>query len=330
MNGRLRVAVLAGGASPEAAVSRMSASAVSAALRTVGHDVRTLDLDEGLPTQLLAFRPQVVFPVTHGTLGEDGCVQGLLEVMGLPYVGADVLASALASNKPMAKLMYRAAGLPVARDTTIVGLLSSSGRLSEIRQSIGPDVVVKPASGGSAIGVTRIAGDASFDDFVRAVQSALEIDGAALVECWVPGRDVTCGVLELGDGPAVALPPTLIEPELAAFYDFRSKYAVGGSRHTCPAPFPPHVIQRIQAIALRAHDVLGVRDLSRTDFIVGDDDEVSVLETNTLPGMTATSLYPEAAAAHGLDFPSLCDSLIRRAFARSPRRTVVTVPMPEK
>jgi D-alanine-D-alanine ligase len=257
----------------------------------------------------------VVFPAVHGAMGEDGCLQGLLEVIALPYVGSGVLASALAMSKRHAKAQFRAASLPVARDYVVLPSDDLDRVAARVRSELGRAVVVKPASGGSAIGVETVREDADDGALPRALQRALEVDSVALVEEFKSGKEVTCAVLE-DPGPR-ALPPTLIEPKAGAFYDFRSKYAPAGSAHVCPAPFSDVLTARIQTAAVLAHTVLGCRDLSRVDFVVDDvNSDVTLLEVNTLPGMTATSLFPEAAAAAGITFSALCDGLVRRAIAR--------------
>jgi D-alanine-D-alanine ligase len=199
--------------------------------------------------------------------------------------------------------------------------------------------VVKPSAHGSAIGVARIEADAPLEDVARAIEAAWAIDEHAIVEHFARGREVTCGVLHL-ERPQ-ALPPTEILSPRDAFYTYEARYAPGRSVHVCPAKLPPSVTARVQEVAQRAHAALGCRDLSRVDFIVGDadvspgtgdegdPDAVTLLEVNTLPGMTATSLYPEAAAAHGLPMPQLCDALATRAHTRGPTRRIEARPLPQ-
>ncbi len=323
----LRVAVIEGGPSSEAAVSRASAEAVALGLGEVGHDATRIELDSGLVRSLEAGF-DVVFPLVHGPLGEDGCLQGLLEVLGARYVGSGVRASAIAADKPTAKVHFRAAGLPVAGDAIVRRGERLSGRAPELREAFGADLVVKPAGGGSAIGVTILRAEASDVDVEAALERALAIDPVALVEPFRVGQEATCGVLEGESGP-VALPPTLIVPKRAGFYDFASKYAPGGSAHQCPAPFPEALVREIQDASVAAHVAVGARDLSRTDFIVdAEAGRLTMLEVNTMPGMTATSLFPEAAAAAGIPFSRLCDRLVRRAFDRPVRAGSDEVPMP--
>lgn len=321
----LEVAVIAGGPSTEASVSRASAAAVERALRDAGHAVSVLELDRALAAALVSGGYDVVFPAVHGAVGEDGCLQGLLEVLGVPYVGSGVLASALAMSKPHAKAQFRAVALAVARDRTLTMPENIEETAARIRVELGRAVVVKPGAGGSAIGVETIRAADDDEALVRAMRRALALDSVVLVEEYKTGKEVTCAVLENERGPR-ALPPTLIEPKVGAFYDFRSKYAPSGSTHVCPAPFSDVLTARIQTAAVLAHTALGCRDLSRVDFVVDDaKSDITLLEVNTLPGMTATSLFPEAAAAAGISFPALCDGLVRRAFAR-PRAKVPDAP----
>ncbi|HEX9294421.1 MAG TPA: D-alanine--D-alanine ligase [Polyangiaceae bacterium] len=328
----LYVAVIEGGPSSEAAVSRSSAEGVAAALEAAGHRVRRLELASSLPAALAEAQPDVVFPIVHGALGEDGCLQGVLEVLALPYVGSGVLASALASDKIAAKIVFRKHGLPVAEEVVVARGEDLARAAVEVRTALGRAVVVKPGEQGSAIGVTRVTAGAADSELERALELALSFDERALCERFVIGREVTCGVLDAPPlGPTRALPPTEIFAKLADFYDFRSRYATGGSEHVCPAQLPPSVLQNVQQVALAAHRALGCRDLSRVDFVVGDGGDgngVTLLEVNTLPGMTATSLYPEAARVAGIPMDHLCDGLVRTAHARGTRRCHPAVPLP--
>ncbi len=326
----LRVAVIAGGPSTEAAVSRASAAAVAEALLSLGHQVQTLELSPELPSVLGRGGHDVVFPVTHGPLGEDGCLQGLLEVLDLPYVGSGVLASALAASKPHGKELFRAAGLPVAPDALVARGDVLDRAVRRLRETLGKALVVKPASGGSAIATTRISETAADHELSSALERALEVDEFALVERFMSGEEVTCGVLEDDSGP-VALPPTLVLSKASDWYDFQSRYAAGGSEHRCPAPLSEAVTKRISAVAVEAFRALGCRDLARADFVVASSDDpggVTLLELNTLPGMTKTSLFPEAAGVAGIAFPALCQELAERALARPRRERPAELPMP--
>jgi D-alanine-D-alanine ligase len=329
----LRIAVVQGGPSSEASVSRVSASAVARALRSLGHAVTSFELDRALPAALAGSGVEVVFPVVHGALGEDGCLQGLCELLGLPYVGSDVLASALATNKVQAKRLFRAAGLPLAEQFVARRADGVEACAKSVRAALGASVAVKPATQGSGIGVTLIRPDAGPNALAEALERAFEFDDTALCERFVRGREVTCGVVDAPSlGGLRALPPTEIKAQLADFYDFASRYAPGGSVHVCPPDLPPDVIARIQTVAIGAHQVLGCRDLSRADFVVGDGDDenaVTLLEINTMPGMTPTSLYPEAMQKAGTSFEAMCSAFVEAALARPARRVVPILPMPE-
>jgi D-alanine-D-alanine ligase len=327
----LSVAVVQGGASSEAEVSRSSAEGVVRALTEQGHQAVRLELDAYLAESLRTGGFDVAFPVAHGALGEDGSLQGLLEILELPYVGSGVVASALAMHKRLARVIFETARLPAARGFAVA---RADGRAAlaaaeRARREVGARVVVKPSSQGSAIGVTRLDESASADEVARAIESAWAVDDFAIVEHFARGREVTCAVLEI-DG-AVALPAIEIQSPNDAFYTYEARYAPGRSVHVCPALLPAETARRVQEVAMSAHVALGCRDLSRVDFVVGDagdESAVTLLEVNTLPGMTATSLFPEAAAAHGIRMASLCDALVRRAHRRGPSRRYAARPLP--
>jgi D-alanine-D-alanine ligase len=331
----LAIAVVQGGPSSEAEVSRAGAAAVARALEAGGHRVARLELDAGLAEGIRRGAYDVVFPVVHGAVGEDGALQGLLEVLEVPYVGSDVLASALAMNKRIARHLFALRGIPVARGLAIsrADAGGDARRAAErARREIGARLVVKPASHGSAIGVTRLEEDAPSAEVARALDAVWEIDDVAVVEHFLRGREITCGVLDLHGAPSArALPPTEIASPKDAFYTYEARYAPGRSVHTCPAPLGDALTAEVQRAAMSAHRALGCRDLSRVDFVVGDDGDPShfvVLEVNTLPGMTATSLYPEQAAISGLSFVALCDALAKSARARGTTRRTAPRPLP--
>jgi D-alanine-D-alanine ligase len=324
----LSVAVIQGGPSSEAEVSRVSARAVAEALTGAGHRPVRLELDAHLAESLRTGGYDVAFPVAHGAVGEDGSLQGLLEVLELPYVGSGVLASALAMNKRVARAVFERAGLPVARGLAFT-MTDALAAASRARREVGAALVVKPCSHGSAIGVARIDASEADSAVAAALEAVWEIDDVALVEHFARGREVTCGVHEAAS--LVALPPTEIFSPHDDFYTYEARYAPGRSEHVCPATLPPVVLARVQAVAATAHAALGCRDLSRVDFVVGDGDApdaVTLLEVNTLPGMTATSLYPEAAAVAGLSMRELCAGFVARAHMRGPSRRPAARPMP--
>jgi D-alanine-D-alanine ligase len=326
----LSVAVIQGGPSTEAEVSRASARGVAGALEAAGHRVVRLELDAFLSETLRTGGYDVVFPVVHGAVGEDGALQGLLEVLDLPYVGSGVLASALAMHKRVARVLLERAGLPVAAGMAFVRG-DAHAAAERARREVGGRLVVKPSSHGSAIGVARFEAEAPIDDVARGIEAAWTMDEFAVVEHFARGREVTCGVLEMEEGRPLALPPTEILSPNDPFYTYEARYAPGRSVHVCPANLPPAVLARVREVAVLAHVALGCRDLSRVDFIVGDAGDtaaVTLLEVNTLPGMTATSLYPEAAAIHGLPMPRWCDGLVVRAHARGPTKREKALPLP--
>lgn len=301
-------------------MSRSSAAGVALALAGRGHQAVRLELDGYLAESLRTGAYDVVFPVVHGAVGEDGSLQGLLEVLELPYVGSGVLASAMAMNKAVARRVFAAEGLPLARGFSARRTSSRSAReiaaraLSEVEGGM----VVKPAESGSAIGIGRFEARPPAAELEAAIESAFQLGNEVVIERFIRGKEVTCGVLETA-GVAKALPPVEVRSPKDAFYTFDARYAPGRSEHICPAELEGRR-DAVEAIALAAHLALGCRDLSRADFVVGDD-EIVLLEVNTLPGMTATSLFPDEAAAVGMTYPELCEHLVRAADARgAPRR----------
>lgn len=324
----LKVAVVAGGPSSEAAVSRASAASVSQALEAMNHSVRLLELDSFLAESLRTGGYDVVFPVAHGAVGEDGSLQGMLEVLGLPYVGSGVLASALAMNKRTAKILFAACGLPVSPSLEARRGEGAEGIALRALEEVGPRLVVKPCSNGSAIGVARFDKGVNVESLCAAIAAAWQVDDVVLVERFAEGREVTCGVLGT-ETSARALPPTEIRSPNDAFYTYQARYAAGRSEHLCPAPFSAALTRRVQDIAVAAHRALGCRDLSRVDFVVDDvNDVVTLLEVNTMPGFTTSSLYPEAAAAAGIAMPQLCDDFVQAAMMRGSSLRNAEVPLP--
>jgi D-alanine-D-alanine ligase len=323
----LAVAVVQGGPTSEAEVSRASAASVARALENGGHHAVRFELNPFLGESLRTGGFEVVFPVAHGAVGEDGSLQGLLEVLELPYVGSGVLASALAMNKRTAKVLFAEAGLPIARGISAKrGLRTAAQEAERALKELGDTVVVKPCSNGSAIGVARFSEGVSASDLAKAIDAAWEVDEVALVEQFATGREVTCGVFDVAE-PVRAFPPTEIRAPNDAFYTYQARYAPGRSEHLCPAPLGDELTLKVQEIAVTAHRVLGCRDLSRVDFVVGE--QPTLLEVNTMPGFTDTSLYPEAAGIYGLSMPSLCDRLVLTAFERGPTRRNAPLPLPK-
>ncbi len=314
----LNIAVLMGGASAEAEVSRNSAAQVAEALEKKGYRVTRVELDGNCTTTLLALAPDVVFPALDGPPGEDGTVQGYLEILGYAYVGSGVRGSAMAMDKAVAKQIFTAHQLPVLDDLVIPAdaLKGDSEQLQKwvthIHSQLGRQVVIKPLNQGSAIGVTPLPNGG---DLLQPLTDGLQY-GACLVEPYLLGREITVGVLETDAGLAVH-PVIEITTGSDQWYDFENRYTQGQSEHIVPAVLDQATSEKLQQIALTAHTALGLRGLSRADFIVTDGGEIALLEVNTLPGMTPTSLYPDGAAHLGYDFAELMDHLVQRAWQRS-------------
>jgi D-alanine-D-alanine ligase len=309
-----RIAVLCGGSSAEAAVSRSSAGEVARALAERYGSVELVELDRHLAPRLLDLAPDVVFPVLHGPPGEDGTVQGLLEIMGLPYVGSGVRASAAAMDKGIAKCLFRRIGLPVCDELVFSRPVSIDAACDQTLSRFGDRVVVKPTSQGSGIGTTPVMNGGDLrEPFARAFAR----DHSVLVEPFILGREVTVGVLDLHGEEPRALPPIEVTTPEGTWYDYEHRYTPGASEHIIPARLGADVLQRLESIAVAAHAVLECRDLSRADFIVTDTDDIRLLEVNTIPGMTPTSLYPDGARAIGIQFGELVDRLVRSALARA-------------
>jgi D-alanine-D-alanine ligase len=303
----IRVAVLMGGRSAEREVSLNSGAQVSKALYSAGFDVVDIDAgDDEFVATLAGTQANVAFICLHGRFGEDGTVQGLCELLELPYIGSGVLASALAIDKVKSKQFFSHAGLQTP-DYAVLhrGELYEVGALID---SLGDKTVVKPANEGSSVGMTIVH---SADELPDAIEKAFKFDREVLVERFVAGVEVTIGVL--GNEDAAALPTLEIVPK-HEFYDYDSKYIPGMSSHIIPARVSAEAAEECQRLAVAAHKLLGCRGISRADTIVEADGTVWLLEVNTIPGMTATSLVPDAARAAGIEFPALCTMLVELAL----------------
>lgn len=309
-----RIVVVCGGPSAEAEVSRASGRVVADGLRTLFRDVALIELDAAAPRALLDARPGAVFPVLHGAPGEDGTFQGFLETVGLPYVGSGVAACALAMDKVAAKAAFRLAGLTVAADR-VLRTGASAADAARTLAELGGACVVKPARQGSALGVSLCH---RTGEVVSGLMEAFRYDDVALVEELVPGKEITCALLER-DG-VEALPVVEVRTPPGTWYDFAHRYQPGQSMHVIPAELPEAQLHRVEEVARGAFAVLGCRDLARADFVVPEGGEPVLLEVNVLPGMTPTSLYPDAARAAGLAFPALLAHLVDRARTRGSRR----------
>lgn len=301
---KLRVAVIAGGRSGEREISLKSGDAVYEALDRERYEVSRYDPRDDL-IGLMKDRERIdlAFVLLHGRFGEDGCIQGFLHLLDIPFVGSGVLSSAMALHKKISKDLYRSAGLRVSEDVMLVTgeAFSAAG----IMESLGSKVVVKPVEEGSSLGMSicRSAGE-----LAAGVEEAFRYDREVMVERFVQGREITCCVL----GNTVLEPLPLVEiipnPEYP-FFDYQAKYTPGATREICPAALSEKDKDRLQSCAIAAHRVLRCSGWSRTDMIL-EDGEVYMLETNTIPGMTATSLVPLAARAAGMSLSGLVDRLI--------------------
>ena len=293
-----KVVVLMGGPSVEREVSLSSGRECAAALGQAGYEVVTVDAGADLYAVLTEQKPDVVFNALHGRWGEDGCVQGLLEWLRIPYTHSGVLASALAMDKEKSKAAFRAAGLPV-----VASVLAARAQVCA-SHVLPPPYVVKPNNEGSSVGVYIVHDAANAPP-----QLSDDMPDVVMVEAYAPGRELTTAVL--GDR-ALTVTDIIVD----GWYDYHAKYSVGGSRHVVPADIPHEISEACKDYALRAHAALGCRGLSRTDFRWDEArglDGLIILETNTQPGMTPTSLAPEQAAVVGISFPALCDWIVKDA-----------------
>ncbi|HOF89774.1 MAG TPA: D-alanine--D-alanine ligase [Armatimonadota bacterium] len=309
----IRVAVLMGGTSSEREVSLKSGRNVVAALAGGRFTVIPLDFTGDLaPILALKGHADVVFPALHGPGGEDGRIQSVLDLLGIPYVGSGPLSSAMAMHKGVTKILYREAGIPTPAGVTLSRRDGAPDWLEtnvdDLLKTIGVPCVVKPANEGSSYGVSIVK---TAEELAAALARAATLDRDIIIEQFISGVEISVPVL----GDAAPLPAVEIIPK-SGTYDYASKYTPGATEEICPARISPAAAAAAAAYAARAHAVLGCRDVSRTDMIVSGD-AVTVLETNTLPGMTDTSLLPLSARAAGLSFAALVETLVRAALARA-------------
>jgi len=302
---KLKIAVLMGGPSAEREVSLRSGTAVANALAVGGAKVMPIDVkDSGftMPTDV-----DVAFVALHGTFGEDGTLQRMLENSGIPYTGSSPEASARAFNKIAAKKAFLVAGIPTPKYEVFDREHTDLHRLAQL----GFPLVVKPSRQGSSVGISIVQGEGELGE---ACQIAWHYDDHLLVEQFVAGRELTVGIL---DGRA--LPVIEIRPK-HDFFTYEAKYTKGQTDYIVPAPLDKSLESQLKALALRAHDCLGCRDVSRVDLILSEDGEPLILEVNTVPGFTETSLLPKAAHAAGIELPEVCARLVQLAMARSSKR----------
>ncbi len=331
---RLRVAVIQGGRSSEHEISRASARSVLEGLDPKRYDVRAIDIGRDGTWQLPRAKPQgelgggrnlpvksanggqpfaevdVVFPVLHGPFGEDGTVQGLLELAGVAYVGAGVTASALCMDKDLFKAVMRDKGLPVARSVTLL-----ERHRAAVENPFGFPVVIKPARLGSSVGITIARAD---DELARGVALAFQHDEKVLLEEFVGGTEVECSVL--GNEEPIASIPGEIVPLASDWYDYSAKYDEGGMELVVPPRLDEGTIARVQELAVASFVAADCEGMARVDFFVRDGGEVVLNELNTIPGFTATSVYAKLFEASGISYPELLDRLVELALERRDRR----------
>lgn len=332
------IVLLCGGISPEREVSLASGRNVARALRSKGHTVRVIDPACGIQQlaeeELFAFTIQnepprvdgtgklarrnyidavnclpddvsVAFIALHGTWGEDGTIQSLLEFRGIPYTGSGVLASALAMDKLMSKRIFSYSGIPTPAWIDVDQYYEISELKSKIEARIGYPAVVKPSSQGSTVGLTIVQNENRVDE---AIQTALRYSDRVLIESYVPGKELTVSILE-----ANALPVVEIRPK-EGFYDYKNKYTPGLTEYLVPAPIDDGLRDKLQEHAVAAFKVLGCSGFGRVDFRVNDAGQIFCLEVNTIPGMTGTSLVPKAARAAGIEYEELCERIVMSAL----------------
>jgi D-alanine-D-alanine ligase len=315
-----RIAVLKGGSSLERQVSLRSAARVQDALERLGHRVVPVDVGGDLVDRLRADAPDAAFLALHGVGGEDGTVQELLEILGIPYTGSGVLACVRSMDKVLAKHLMLEAGIPTpeffAFNETAFKGLGAAAVLPAMEERLDFPIVVKPAAQGSALGI-KFASTAA--DVPGALVAAFSYDTRVLLERYVRGRDLGVSVIE-----GSALPVVEAVPQEEDFYDFESRYEIGRTTFVCPAELPEPVTARAQALAVATYELMGCHGVARVDMMLDDaTSELFVLETNVIPGMTDTSLLPQAAEAAGIAFEALVERMLELAFERDAGRAKV-------
>jgi D-alanine-D-alanine ligase len=296
----LKVGVLMGGISAEREVSLNTGRCVIQALEEKGYGVIPIDVREDIAARLLEIKMDVAFNALHGKFGEDGAIQGLLEVLRIPYTGSGILASALAMDKVFSRQIFRQSGLRVPESAVV-----DRQRRDEQPMPPGPPWVVKPTREGSSVGVSIVQ---RADEMEEALALAFRYDDAALIERYIDGREISVGILDNN-----ALGAIEILPRCDKFYSYEAKYTDGGSDHVFPAPLEPTDYERACRIALEAHKSLGCEGTTRVDLMMDKEGSFYVLELNSLPGMTITSLIPDIARGVGISFQELCHRLVQGA-----------------
>ncbi len=298
-----KIGVLLGGLSSERDVSLASGNAIMKALADKGYRPVAVDVGRDVAGKIRESGIEVAFIALHGKFGEDGAIQGLLEVMGIPYTGSGILASALGMNKIASKQIFRSQGLHVGSYEVVSR--DNAGNVDRVVEKLGYPMVIKPSAEGSSVGVSLVF---KKEEVPPATEAAFKYGPDILIETFIKGKEVQVGIL--GDR---ALGAIEIVPK-RAFYDYEAKYEPGMSDHFFPARIPEAVYQKTLAAGLAAHRALGCRGYSRVDFIIDDKGDPYILEVNTLPGMTATSLLPDIARGSGISFPGLVEEILRLAL----------------
>ncbi|GGH68950.1 D-alanine--D-alanine ligase [Compostibacillus humi] len=304
----MKIAVLYGGVSKEREVSLSSGKEIMKALQKKGHEVIGIDFHPERLDELLQLKVDLVFIGLHGKFGEDGKIQGLLDMLRLPYVGSGVLASALAMDKAKAKQIFKMNQIPVAYSEafTVSGKETVEQVAETVENKFKLPFVIKPNQEGSTLGLTIVKDK---EQILPAIKKALESDETILAEDFVKGRELTVPVWGTPNNET-ALPIIEIIPK-NEYYDYESKYSPGGSEHIVPADLDEKLTKQIQTYAVLAHQALGCKTYSRVDFILSEDEQPIILEVNTLPGMTPTSLFPDSAKAVGIDYEDMVEKLIQ-------------------
>lgn len=300
-----KIAVVMGGPSAEREVSLNTGKAILAALLEKGYNAIGLDLQpERFLADLSENGIEVVFNAIHGLYGEDGVLQGTLELLGIPYTGSGLMASAMAMDKGISKRLFLSAGIPTPRSVLYTKKDFSPALAEKVLAEFSVPVVVKSAAQGSSIGVTIVE---AAENLSKAILEAFKYSGHILIEEFIKGRELTVPVW--GNDEAEALPIIEIRP-YSGRYDYHSKYTKGATEYLVPAELDSKTADKVQKAAVEAFEILGCRGIARVDIMLAEDDKPYVLEVNTIPGMTATSLVPKSAAAQGIDFPDLCERLL--------------------
>lgn len=305
-----KIVVVMGGPSTEAEVSRRSGTAILEALKAKGYNAEGLELNPAtFANDIKASGAEFVFNALHGKFGEDGIIQGTLEMMGIPYTGSGVMAAAVTMDKVATKRFFMAEGIPTPKAHTYFRYEFKKRDLTgEILQEFSVPVVVKASSQGSSIGVVIVE---KAEELEAALSEAFKYDREVLVEKFIKGRELTVAVW--GNEEKQEALPIIEITTVTGRYDYVTKYKVGASTHIIPAPLPEEVTKKVKEIAIRAFAVCGCSGMARVDFMLGEDNQPYVIEVNTIPGMTETSLVPDAGRAAGIEFPELCARILAMA-----------------